>query len=100
MASTKSWSGMKYAVVIQMLRLARLIASRYIDRIGKDQVRGTLRCTRIIGSQVDAVSSSSGRSRAPMMRRRLRFHMSAKARLRSQTPGPVSCTWVSRHSVS
>ena len=82
-----------------MLR-ARLIASMYIDRIGNIHSRGTLRWNRIRGSQVDAVSSSSGRSLVPIRRRRLRFQKSANARLRSQTPGPVIRTWVSRHSVA
>ena len=45
-----------------MLRLARLIASRYIARIGNIHSRGTLRWNRMVGSQVDAVSSSRGRS--------------------------------------
>ena len=77
---------------------ARLIASRYMDRIGNIQSRGTLRCTRIRGSQSEAVSSSSGR--IPCLGRRLRFQKSAKARERSHTPGPVMRTWVSRHSVA
>ncbi len=83
-----------------MLRVARLIASRYIDRIGNIHSRGTLRAKRIRGSQTDAVSSSRGRSLRPMRLRRLRFQKSAKARLRSHTPGPVMRTWVSRHSVA
>ena len=83
-----------------MLWVARLIASRYMLRIGKFHCRGTLRCSRICGSQLEAVSSSSGRSLRPKMRRRLRFQKSAKARLRSHTPGPVIRTWVSRHSVA
>ncbi len=77
------------------------MASRYIDRMGNIHHRGTLRWNRIAGSQLDAVSSSSGRSverRHP--RRRLRFQKSAKARLRSHTPGPVIRTCVSRHSVA
>ena len=45
-----------------MLVLARLIASRYIPRIGNIHSRGTLRCSRIWGSQTLAVSTSSGRS--------------------------------------
>ena len=64
-----------------------MIASRYIDRIGNIHSRGTLRCTRIRGSQSAAVSSSSGAVAVPV-RRRLRFQKSAKARARSQTPGP------------
>ena len=99
-ASTKSWSGMKYACVIHTLWLARLIASRYIDRIGNIHSRGTLRWKRIRGSQVEAVSSSSGRSLRRRVRRRFRFQKSANVRLRSQTPGPVIRTCVSRHSVS
>ena len=83
-----------------MFLLARSIASRYIPRIGKTISRGTLRWKRICGSQVDAVSSSSGRSLGPNRLRRLRFQKSANARLRSQTPGPVMPTWVSRHSVA
>ena len=80
--------------------LARLIASRYIERIGNIHSRGTLRWNRILGSQVDAVSSSSGRSLWPSRLRRFRFQKSAKARFRSQTPGPVIRMCVSRHSVS
>ena len=45
---------------------ARLIASRYIDRIGNIHSRGTLRCTRIRGSQSAAVSSSSGADAVPV----------------------------------
>ena len=48
-----------------MLPVARLIASRYIDRIGNIHSRGTLRCSRMLGSHCEAVSSSSGRSLAP-----------------------------------
>src|SRR5918998_942661 len=48
-APTKSESGMKYAWVSHTLRVARLIASMYIDRIGNIHNRGTLRCTRIRG---------------------------------------------------
>ena len=77
---------------------ARLIASRYIDRIGNIHSRGTLRCTRIRGSQSAAVSSSSGA--APCRFRRFRFQKSAKVRARSNTPGPVIRTCVSRHSVA
>ena len=83
-----------------MLRLARVIASRYIARIGNIHSRGTFRWNRIVGSQVEAVSSSSGRSLERIRWRRLRFQKSAKARLRSHTPGPVIRTWVSRHSVA
>ena len=72
----------------------------YIERIGNIHSRGTLRWIRICGSQVDAVSSSSGRSERPSRRRRFRFQKSANARLRSHTPGPVIRTWVSRHSVA
>ncbi len=89
---------MKYAWVIQMFFEARLIASRYIERMGNIHSRGTLRCTRIRGSQSLAVSSSSGRM--PCRGLRLRFQKSAKARARSPTPGPVTRTWVSRHSVA
>ena len=48
-----------------MLRWARLIASRYIARIGNIHSRGTLRCTRIRGSQVEAVDISIGGSLRP-----------------------------------
>ena len=83
-----------------MLPVARLIASRYIDRIGNIHSRGTLRCSRMLGSHWEAVSSSSGRSLARNRLRRCRFQKSAKARLRSQTPGPVIRQCVSRHSVA
>ena len=83
-----------------MLVLARLIASRYMPRIGNIHSRGTLRCSRMCGSQTLAVSTSSGRSLARSRRRRCRFQKSAKARRRSCTPGPVIRTCVSRHSVS
>ena len=83
-----------------MLRLARLIASRYIDRMGNIHSRGTLRWIRIRGSQSEDVSSSSGRSLGRSRRRRCRFQKSATARCRSHTPGPVMRTWVSRHSVA
>ena len=89
---------MKYACVIQTWCEARLIASRYIARIGNIHSRGTLRCTRMCGSQSATVSSSKGR--VPWRRRRFRFQKSANARLRSQTPGPVIRTCVSRHSVA
>ena len=87
-------------MVSQMLRLARLIASRYMLRIGKFHCRGMLRWIRICGSQSDAVSTSRGRSLRRSRWRRCRFQKSAKARLRSHTPGPVIRTWVSRHSVA
>ena len=87
-------------MVIQTFVLARLIASRYMARIGNIQSRGTLRWNRIRGSQVEAVSRSSGRSLGRSRRRRLRFQKSAKARFRSHTPSPVIRTCVSRHSVS
>ena len=83
-----------------MFRVARLIASRYIARIGNIHSRGMLRWKRIRGSHWEAVSSSSGRSLCPIRRRRCRFQKSAKVRLRSHTPGPVIRTWVSRHSVA
>ncbi len=99
-ASTKSWSGMKYACVIQILSVARSMASRYIDRMGNIHRRGLLRWNRIRGSHCDAVSSSRGRSLRPIRLRRLRFQKSANVRCRSHTPGPVIRTWVSRHSVA
>ena len=68
--------------------------------MGNIHSRGTLRWIRIFGSQVEAVSSSSGRSLCRISRRRFRFQKSAKARLRSHTPGPVIRTCVSRHSVA
>jgi phenylacetate-coenzyme A ligase PaaK-like adenylate-forming protein len=51
-------------------------------------------------AQLDTSPCACGRSLARIRRRRLRFQKSAKARLRSHTPGPVIRTWVSRHSVS
>ena len=69
-------------------------------RIGKFHCRGMFLCTRIWGSQSDAVSISSGRSSRRSRWWRLRFQKSAKARLMSHTPGPLIRTWVSRHSVA
>ena len=86
--------------MIQTFLLARLIASRYIARIGNIHSRGMLRWNRIVRLPARGVSSSSGRSLGISFRRRCRFQKSAKARSRSQTPGPVIRTWVSRHSVS
>ena len=83
-----------------MLRWARLIASRYIPRIGNIHSRGRLRCTRMLGSQVLVVESSIGGSLRRNLLSRCRFQKSAKARARSQTPGPVMRQWVSRHSVA
>ena len=83
-----------------MLRWARLIASRYIPRIGNIHSRGTLRCTRMRGSQVDAVVISIGGCLRPNLLVRCRFQKSANARVRSQTPGPVIRQCVSRHSVA
>ena len=99
-ASTKSWSGRKYAVVSQTLVEARLIASRYIARIGNIISRGTLRWNRTVASQALGASMSSGGCEAPSRLRRLRFQKSANARFRSTTPGPVIRRWVSRHSVA
>ena len=82
------------------MRWARLIASRYIPRIGNIHSRGTLRCTRMRGSHVEAVDSSIGGSLRPNLLLRCRFQKSANARARSQTPGPVIRQWVSRHSVA
>jgi len=87
-------------VVSQTLRLARWIASRYIERIGNIHSRGTLRWIRIRGSHSEWVSSSSGGSLGRNRCRRCRFQKSANARCRSHTPGPVTRTWVSRHSVA
>ena len=82
------------------MRWARLIASMYIDRIGNIHRRGTLRCTRIRGSQVEVVVISIGGSLRRNRLSRCRFQKSAKARARSHTPGPVIRQWVSRHSVA
>ena len=72
----------------------------YIDRIGNIHSRGTLRCTRIRGSHVDAVVISIGGSLRRNRLSRCRFQKSANARARSQTPGPVIRQCVSRHSVA
>ena len=84
----------------QMLRWARLIASRYMPRIGNIHNLGTFRCTRMRGSQVEAVVISIGGCRRPNFLVRCRFQKSAKVRERSQTPGPVIRQCVSRHSVA
>src|SRR3954454_4389635 len=55
-ASTKSWSGQKYAWVIHTFVDARVIASMYIDRIGNIHSRGTLRWNLICDSHVEDVS--------------------------------------------
>ena len=83
-----------------MLRCARSIASMYMPRIGNIHSRGTLRCTRIFGSHVEAVDISIGASLRRNRFSRWRFQKSAKARFRSHTPGPVIRQCVSRHSVA
>ena len=83
-----------------MLVLARLIASRYMPRIGNIHSRGTLRCNRICGSQTLAVSTQQRPLAGPEPAPPVQVPEVGEGPRRSWTPGPVIRTCVSRHSVS